>query len=77
VVPDVFPPCVARLGLLFVAVVIVGQIIGASDFDASALSCRWEFVVNDDNWTVVRGEMSGKTHVVEEAVRDVIACTLL
>lgn len=46
-------------------IVVLGQIIGATDFDDDgALMCKWEIVTSDD-WTVVRGETAGKTHLVD------------
>ena len=51
------------------AVVIVGQIVGATEFDdGGPLMCRWELVSGTDHWSVVRGETSGKTHLIDAEV---------
>jgi B9 domain-containing protein 2 len=41
---------------------LIGTILGASEFSASSLCCRYDIIAGD-SWTLLEGNSSGQTHV--------------
>ena len=48
---------------------IIGQVIGATDFPSSHLSCKYQFVAGDD-WSLLEGQPEGQTQVDLPRVRN-------
>lgn len=66
-------PLNARISLVsppWLAVNIIGSIVGCSDFEEKALLCEWQIVTSGTHWDVVEGEAEGQTHVVEKDVSE-------
>lgn len=45
---------------------IVGQVVGCSDFEETALLCQWRLVAGAAHWSVVAGDTEGQTHVIKK-----------
>lgn len=42
---------------------IIGEIVGASDFDESNLFCKWELMTGNDKWSALEGTLAGQTQL--------------
>lgn len=53
---------------------IIGQLLGAQEFDSTSLFCKWAVLADDgvadsDKWTLLEGVDKGQTQVDVAAVR--------
>lgn len=44
---------------------IIGSLLGAKDFPASALYCHFAINTRGPHWTLLSGSLEGETHIVE------------
>jgi hypothetical protein len=49
----------------FLAVHVIGSLLGAKDFPASSLYCHFAVAARGPHWTLLSGSMEGETHIVE------------
>ena len=53
---------------------VIGEVLGASDFEKSNLFCKYQFLTKNDKWTVLDGISKGQTQLslVEKFEKDVV-----
>lgn len=54
---------------LFLAVHLVGALVGAAEFAESTIFCRWRFVLGAPGWSVISGDAEGQTQAADVEVR--------